>query len=223
MSIVSTVLDLLFPPKCAFCRQVLKWGQKGVCQGCWDKAAGAYSQIRGTFCARCVVSLSYQGNVKNAIRRFKFGDQPGLASGFGKIMARTIGQELAGTYDLISWIPVSEKRLRQRGYDQAMLLSEAAALELRDVALETLRKTQDNTQQSTIRDPKLRKSNVKNVYEATDPDLIRGKRILLIDDVITTGATMEEAARTLLRAGASQVVGAALARPTEKHTKEELL
>lgn len=223
MSIVSTVLDLLFPPKCAFCRRVLKWGQKGVCQGCWDKAAGEYSQIRGTFCARCVVSLSYQGNVKNAIRRFKFGDQPGLASGFGKIMARTIGQELAGTYDLISWIPVSEKRLRQRGYDQAMLLSEAAALELRDVALETLRKTQDNTQQSTIRDPKLRKSNVKNVYEATDPDLIRGKRILLIDDVITTGATMEEAARTLLRAGASQVVGAALARPTEKHTKEELL
>lgn len=223
MGVVSTVLDLLFPPKCAFCRQVLKWGQNGVCGDCWDKTAGEFSQIRGTFCARCAVSLSYQGNVKKAIHRFKFGDQPGLATGFGKILARTIGQELAGTYDLISWIPVSEKRLRQRGYDQAMLLSEAAALELQEVALETLKKTQDNTQQSTIQDPKQRKNNVKNVYEATDPDLIRGKRILLIDDVITTGATMEEAARTLLRAGASQVVGAALARPAEKHTKEELL
>lgn len=221
MGILSAILDLLYPPKCVLCRRVLARGEHGMCRDCWAWAEEEHSQIRGTFCARCVVSLSYEGKVREAIHRFKFGDQPGYATAFGALMAKTIARDLAGTYDLISWIPVSHKRLRQRGYDQAMLLASSAALGLQDAAVETLKKKKDNPQQSAISDPKLRKRNVKDVYEVPDRELIQGKRILLIDDVITTGATMEEAARTLLRAGASSVVGAALARPPEKHTKEE--
>lgn len=223
MKLRSVLLNLLFPPKCVLCRRVISWDNNGLCQECENDIQGKHSQIRGTFCSRTVAALTYEGQVREAIHRLKFGDQPELADALGTILAERIGQDLAGTYDLISWIPVSEKRLKTRGYDQARLLCEGAAKRLSLEPVCTLKKIQDNPAQSNLQDPKLRKSNVKNVYEVTNENLIQGKRVLLIDDVITTGATMEEAARTLLRGGASHVVGATLARPPEKHTKEELL
>ena len=124
---------------------------------------------------------------------------------------------MAGEYDLITWVPVSEERLKKRGYDQAMLLAMAAALELQDVAVETLKKPADNLAQSSLNDKKARKDNVQDAYLVPDPDLVEGKRILLIDDIITTGATLDEASRTLLEAGAKSVVAASLAQPTESH------
>lgn len=223
MGVFSGLMDLLFPPKCVVCRRVLRAGKVGLCDDCGKNLSGQSSEIKGTFFSRCVVSLRYEDQVRDAVHRFKFNDQSGYATAFGQIMAGTIQKELEGQYDLITWIPVSRQRLKERGYDQSMLLGYAVALELNDVAVETLKKPKDNEKQSSLSDVKQRKDNVKDAYESADPELIRGKRILLIDDVITTGSTMEEAARTLLRAGASAVVGAALARPVKKHTEEETL
>ncbi len=218
MGIISGFLNLLFPPKCVFCRKLLSSGISGCCEKCMKDTEGKESLRKGTFFSKCVISLVYDGAVKDAIHRFKFQDQPGYATAFGKVMARSIREKLSGEYDLITWVPVSRKRKKERGYDQSMLLGYAVALELEDVAVETLNKTVNNSAQSKLEDAKARKQNVKDVYEAVDPELIAGKRILLIDDVITTGSTMEECARTLLRSGASSVVCAALARPQK--TKE---
>lgn len=223
MGVFSGLMDLLFPPKCVLCHRVLRMGKTGLCEECKKDIPGQETEFKGTFFSRCVVSLRYENQVREAVHRFKFGDQSGYATSFGKILAGTIKKELSGAYDLITWVPVSAQRLKERGYDQSMLLALSSALELDDVAVETLRKSRHNVKQSEITDAKQRKENVKDAYEATDPELIRGKRILLIDDVITTGSTMEEAARTLLRAGAGAVVGAALARPPKKYTKEESL
>lgn len=223
MGVFSGLLELLFPPKCVICHRVLRMGKTGLCEDCAGKLPGQESEIKGTFFSRCVVSLHYEKEIRDAVHRFKFGDQSGYATAFGQIMAETIGKHLSGQYDLITWVPVSRQRLKERGYDQSMLLAMAVALALDDVAVETLKKPRDNEKQSSLTDAKQRKENVKDAYEATDPELIRGKRILLIDDVITTGSTMEEASRTLLRAGASSVMGAALARPLKKHTEEESL
>ena len=223
MGFFSGLLELLFPPKCVMCRRVLLPGKGGLCEDCLKELPGQESRFRGTFVSSCVVALRYEGRVREAVHRFKFGDQSGYATSFGKIMAATVQRELEGQYDLITWIPVSRQRLRERGYDQSMLLAMAVALALEDVAVETLKKPKHNEKQSSLPDAKQRKENVKNAYEPVDSELIRGKRILLIDDVITTGATMEEAARTLLRAGATVVLGAALARPYKNHTKEESL
>ena len=129
-------------------------------------------------------------------------------------MADSIRKELAGEYDLITWIPVSEKRRKERGYDQAMLLAMAVALELNDVAVETLRKERDNPAQSSLAGQEERLKNVKNAYVVSEPQLVDGKRILLIDDILTTGATMDEAAKVLLKNGAQAVLGAALAQPS---------
>ena len=113
---------------------------------------------------------------------------------------------------MITWVHISDERMKTRGYDQAMLLAFATALELGEVAVETLKKTADNPAQSTLEGIEKRRANVLDAYEAIDRELISGKRMLLIDDVVTTGATLSECARTLLMAGAEGVVGAALAR-----------
>jgi predicted amidophosphoribosyltransferase len=104
-----------------------------------------------------------------------------------------------------------------------MILGKAAALELGAVAVGILQKIQNNPAQSSLESAKERKRNVRGVYTVKDPELVREKRILLIDDVVTTGATLEEASRTLLRAGAKSVVCAALAHPVKSNiqTKEE--
>ena len=119
----------------------------------------------------------------------------------------------SGRYDLITWVPLSEQRRKARGYDQAMLLAEAAALELGDVAAETLAKVRDTSAQSGLgKDDSARRANVLGAYRPTDPELIDGQRILLMDDVVTTGSALSECARTLRTAGAADVVCVTLAR-----------
>lgn len=213
MGFFSGLLDLLFPPKCVFCRRVLPYGTHGSCQKCKDSLPRMGSPRRGNYYLKCIAPLRYEGNVREAVIRFKFHDQSGYATEFARIMAESIREELEGQYDLISWIPVSQKRRKERGYDQAMLLALAVALELQDVAVETLGKEKDNPAQSSLTGPEERMKNVKNAYVVTEPELVYGKRILLIDDILTTGATMDEAAKTLLKSGAQAVVGAALAQP----------
>ena len=131
---------------------------------------------------------------------------------YGRLMASCIREHLNGRFDLITWVPLSTKRAKARGYDQAMLLALAVALELDDVAVETLVKTTHIQAQSTITDKEMRRANVSGVYELRDKELINGKRILLIDDIITTGSTLAECARVLLMGGAESVVCATLAR-----------
>ena len=216
MGILAAITDLLFPPKCMFCRKILRGGDGAACRACEAELTGHDGVRTGTYFSRCVIPMAYEGKVRDAIIRFKFQDQPGYATEFGRILAKCIQNEFAGQYDLITWIPVSGERLKKRGYDQAMLLAMAAALELGDVAVETLRKTADNPAQSSLTDAAARKTNVQGAYTVPEPELIEGKRVLLIDDIITTGSTLDEASRTLLASGASEVLAAALAQPAKE-------
>ena len=136
MGILAAITDLLFPPKCMFCRKILRGGDGAACKACEAELTGHDGVRTGTYFSRCVIPMAYEGKVRDAIIRFKFQDQPGYATEFGRILAKCIQNEFAGQYDLITWVPVSEKRRKKRGYDQAMLLAMAAALELEDVESE---------------------------------------------------------------------------------------
>ena len=118
-------------------------------------------------------------------------------------------------FDILSWIPVSPLRRFFRGYDQCELLAQAVAAELNVQPLPLLKKVRHNRPQSRIKDDAARRANVLGAYRVTDPAAIRDKRILLLDDVITTGATASECARVLLTAGAKSVNCAAVARRHE--------
>ena len=217
MSVFSGLLDLLFPPRCAFCNRILKGNESGMCKRCETgiSRTQAGGMRTGDFFSVCVSPVYYEKEVRAAILRFKFHDATAYAEVFGKLMAACIQENLAGRYDLITWVPLSQKRLKKRGYDQAMLLAMAAALRLDDAPVELLKKHTDVPAQSGAGSPEKRRANISGVYAVCDEELVRGQRILLIDDIITSGATLSECARTLRAAGAQDVVCCTLAQTRE--------
>lgn len=215
MGILSSIMDVLFPPRCVFCRKISKTDGPSICPDCRASLpflTGTAAETKGDFFDVCFSPLRYEGSVRSAVHRFKFKNAVGYADCFGSLLADCIRENLAGQYDIISWVPLSETRRKKRGYDQAFLLAQAAALSLDDIAVELLVRHTDAAAQSSLTDRSERLANVMGVYAAPDPELVADRRILLIDDVVTTGATLSECARTLLTAGARSVVCCALAK-----------
>lgn len=216
MGFFSNVLDLLFPPRCVFCRRFLQKGEKELCAAC--RTGLPYTEEdtvrqKGEFYEFCLAPLFYKDQVRESLLRFKFKGMTGYTSCYSSLLCACIRQNMPEKYDLITWVPLSDQRRRSRGYDQAALLGMAVALEMGDVAVETLKKVRDNPAQSSLQGgADSRRANVSGIYQAVDPDLIQGKTILLIDDIVTTGSTLSECARTLLTAGAGRVYCAAVAR-----------
>ena len=196
---LGALLDLLFPPRCVFCRRLLHRGEEGICPRCQQElpwALGAEAEQTGEFFSLCASPLWYQDQVRASFHRYKFKGVRGYSRTYGRLVAQCVQDHLAGRYDLITCVPLSRARLRQRGYDQAMLLASA-----------------DTEAQSGLgKNDASRRANVLSAYQVTDPALVEGRRVLLIDDIVTTGSTLSECARVLRTAGAADVVCAALAR-----------
>lgn len=140
MSIVSWLLDLLYPPKCVVCRRLLT-GKGPVCPRCMDALPefdGAAPAVR--FTSGGAVSFFYEGQLRESFLRFKFGGSAFYAQTYGAWMAHTIRDKLAGKYDVLTWAPVSRARKRKRGYDQSALLCREIGIHLRLESMQTLRK-----------------------------------------------------------------------------------
>nr|WP_326215774.1 ComF family protein [uncultured Oscillibacter sp.] len=207
MSIWEQLLNLFFPPKCPFCRRILD--SPGVCDTCrkelpWTEEHEAVRE--GTDGLRCAAPLWYEGKVREAILRLKFYGAAATAETLGALMAQCAAEHLSGEFDLVTWVPVSRKRRWKRGYDQAELLARAVcrAWGVKPAAL--LRKTMNNPAQSGLKEDAARRANVLGVYEMRPGAEVSGRRVLLIDDVCTTGATLTECSKVLREAGADAVV-----------------
>lgn len=212
MSRKDRILDFFFPPRCAFCGAILEESGDGVCSACRKVLPrAAETERKCDFVRAYTAPFYYEEPVRQGMLAYKFRNAPSR----GKVFGRMIGEDLLRRgidgFDLISWVPLSAKRHRRRGYDQARLLAEAAAEVLGTTAVPLLRKARDVSPQSRLRTPEERRANISGCYVVRSADAVRGKRILLIDDIITTGSTLSECARMLLTAGAVSVRGAALA------------
>lgn len=218
MSLREQLLDLLFPPKCPFCGRVLD--RPGICRGCeaslpWTEEKDSLWELSGRL--RCVAPLWYEGTAREGILRFKFRNAPGAADPLGGLIAQCAAERLSGEFDAVTWAPVSGRRLRQRGYDQAELLAQSACRRWSTRPVRLLYKVKDTPAQSGLAGTAARRENVAGAYRAAGTESIRGRRILLVDDICTTGATLTECAGALLSAGAAGVVCAAAARtPPER-------
>lgn len=206
------LLDLLFPPKCPFCGTLLEKGDQ-LCPDCqrdlpWLSGPAAVKRVELT--AGCVSPLRYQDKVRAAVHGYKFGGLSARCKPFGLLIAQALSDQ-GVTADLVSWPSLSAKRLRRRGYDQAQLLAREVGERLGLPVVRTLDK-RDRPAQSGISGEAQRRANLLGAYTALCPGAFRGKTVLLVDDVVTTGATLSECAKTLRLAGAEQVVCAALAR-----------
>lgn len=206
------LFKLLFPPKCVLCRSLLTKDETDFCTACHQNAPECEkSRFRFSFLAGWTAVWYYKDMVRGSILRYKFYGKRHYAPAYGRRLAMKLQQEGMDTFDILTFVPIAPLRKLTRGYDQVELLAETVGAELGITPYRTLRKIRNTPPQSGIKDPARRRANVLGAYAAADPRLIRGKKILLLDDIITTGATASECARVLLTAGAKEVYCAALA------------
>ena len=219
--LLEAVVNLFFPPKCPFCGRVLD--HVCICPACEEKLPWIpEEQVAVTENGlTCAAPLWYEGPVRETLLRFKFRGGSALAEPLGELLARCAAERFRGEFDLVTWVPVSRKRLKKRGYDQSRLLAEAACRHWDTKPVQLLVKVQDNPAQSGLQGEAARRANVLGVYDPAEPELIRGRRILLVDDIHTTGATLSECARVLRDNGAASVLCLTAARTPEREKKEK--
>ena len=210
-TILDRILDLLYPPRCAFCRRFLTEEEKGVCRFCRKKYGNLKAERELEHIRSCTAAFRYEGAVRDSLLRYKFESLSGYAAIYGEFLLKCLDENEISC-DSITWVPLSRARLRRRGYDQARLLAEALAKE-KGIACEAyLKKTRNNPAQSGSGGYEARRANTAGAYRSQQEEKLAGKSILLVDDIVTTGATAMECARTLRRAGAKSVTVLTVAR-----------
>ena len=209
----ENVLELLYPTRCCFCHRFTGRGVP-VCPDCRRKypdVPPAMQEQRLRYLEGCLSPLWYAGDVRASLLRYKFGGLTGYAEVYGEYLSKCL-DENAISCDSITWAPLSRRRLRQRGYDQALLLARELARRRGLPCERMLGKCRDTPAQSGLRGRAERKANAAGAYCALDPQNIKGKRLLLVDDIVTTGETLMECARVLRAAGAKSVTAVTVAR-----------
>ena len=208
---IRILTDLFFPPKCILCRKVLDSGEVDLCHECRTNAEDRPDgKLKLSFIDSWSALWYYEDNVRGSLLRYKFFGHRHLAAGYGRLMAIALQQELED-YDLLTWVPISTLRKLRRGYDQVELVAEAIGKEAQLLPISTLKKIRHTRPQSKLKTVERRRANVLGAFAVKEPGSIRGKRVLLLDDIVTTGATAGECARMLKLAGAKKVHLAAIA------------
>jgi ComF family protein len=230
---IASLLALLVPSRCAVCDEPRKeTGGGGVCSACWAAlprlSAGAACPLcalpgDGSPCpacrrhpppvARTLAFGLYAGGLKTLLQAFKFRGWDLLAAPCGaRLAAAAEAASLADGADALVPVPSTRRRNRARGYDPAALLAESAARRLGLPARALLARTRETAPQSEL--PAARRhANVDGAFAASAS--ARGRVLVLVDDVATTGATLFSAARALAQAGAADIRGLVLARTPE--------
>ena len=162
----------------------------------------------------------YEGRCE-ALLRLKFLGGSASAEPLVSFWPGVRRNSFGGEFDTVTWVPVSQKRLETRGYDQSRLLAEAVCRHWDTRPVQLLVKVQDNPAQSGLQGEAARRANVLGVYDPADPELIRDRRILLIDDIHTTGATLSECVPVLRDNGAASILCLTAARTPNREKKEK--
>lgn len=220
------ILRLVYPPKCVFCGTLLERVERDACKACLAELpwTDAHSAVRtGRAFSRCVSPFFLTGKVHQALVDYKYHQRESYGVCFGRWMGACARRCLSDPFDLVTWVPVSRKRLRERGFDQCRLLAVQVAKVYGLRPVRTLEKWKDvPSLASSEASPAMRRELVAGVYRAVSPETVAGRRILLVDDIITTGSTLEEAARTLLAAGAAEVCCVTAARTPFRRDDAEM-
>jgi ComF family protein len=228
-----TVLEFFLPRLCLFCEAAvaeealvavcpecesqIEWVESPLCTCCGrtfddpdggDRLCGECQMEPPPF-AQARAAALYDGPVAAAITGFKFGRRMACLPVMQHWLRHPLCLELVAAADLLAPVPLHPKRIRNRGFNQALLL--ARAFPEAAVAREAVVRTRHTPPQVGL-NPKERRDNVKGVFAVPDPASVKGKSMLLIDDLLTTGSTVRECARVLRRAGARQVEVLTVAR-----------
>lgn len=235
---LHALLHLIFPSDCAVCRTPLRHeGIPFICQACW----ATLSLLSGPCCPQCGQPFSspvalahspthtcgacrqhppaftkawslfaYQSPIKEALALLKYHGKVTLAHPLSQLFIQHL--PVLPPVNVIMPVPLHAQRLREREFNQSALLANPLSQHLGlPLVLGQLIRIRQTVPQTSLT-KKERLTNLRRAFSVTQPEKIRGKTILLVDDVMTTGTTIHECAKTLLRAGSGQVYAITLAR-----------
>jgi ComF family protein len=236
-SIIKNIADVIYPPMCLGCLEILhQEKEKYFCADCREQIrylTGSMCPVCGMaffnssagshLCGNCLSNgpffsiaravASYETIILNTIQMFKYGRDLSIGSSLASFLANFPFPDFDfQSYSLLLPVPLHIKKLRERGFNQSLILAYALGKKkLIDVNFSLLKRHKFTLTQTGL-NKKEREQNIKGAFEVSDKRKIAGKNIILIDDVYTTGATLNECAKTLLKAGAEQVAALTLAR-----------
>jgi competence protein ComFC len=234
---LDDILDFVYPQHCAICKRYLKRKERDICEVCWNSLVTlpdafcpyckSFMGGEDTKCSFCestrkvgedlnffmVRSLGrFDDYYKELIHRFKYGKKIPLGKRLAQRLGETINDDsnFLGS-DFLIPVPLHKSRYRERGFNQSEIVAEEISKITGVSVLKNVLKRKKNTKDQTNLSPSQREENVRGAFVVTKPEVINDKRIILVDDVITTGATLSECARMLKQAGAKEILGMTIA------------
>lgn len=241
MKLLNQLIDIIYPPRCPFCSGFLSTIENRhppphLCDNCLQ----ALTPITHPMCTVCGIPFStsigsdhlceiclrkrlwydsvrtpylYSGPLMNAIQRFKYNSETHLSSSLGTLLSSFTSTLIVNPKDfLIVPVPLHRRRLKERGFNQSLLLAKVLASHLgSQLDYLSLIRRRDTRPQTGLGKEERRK-NVANAFSITPPEIFKDKKILLVDDVFTTGHTLNECAKSVKKSGALKVICLALAR-----------
>lgn len=238
---LQVVMDLIFPRHCQICSRVMPYSDRTyLCEGCFQNirflpenscircskplvSASEGMEDRGLVCPscfgkkynydNCYAVCFYEGPVKELIHRFKFHRDEFLTGTLQNLFAEGLRSKIDGAqYDKVIPVPLHPRKLKERGFNQSELLARAMGkLRLGKICKNAMVRVQYSSGQ-TLQDRKSRIEKIRDNFRVNRPVKVRDQSVLLVDDVLTTGATIEECSRILKEAGARKVTVLVLAR-----------
>ena len=208
------ILDLLYPNVCGFCGKI---DANSLCLECEKNISQnllfKIEDVSNKFFDKQMYIARYEGDFRKEILEYKFFDKAYMYKTFAKIILKNEKiYEILKSYDIIIAVPIHKKRKNQRGYNQSELIAKEIARNVQGLEYKkVLKKIKNNIEQSSLnRNERL--ENVKNVYEIQNKEIIFNKKVILFDDIYTTGNTVNECSRILKINGAKEILVFSLAR-----------
>jgi ComF family protein len=222
-TIFESCLDFLYPPSCVACERLLGGGDRHICSACWSQVVLAIDHPEladealakmGADVDAVVSAFVFQktGPLQALLHALKYGSADQIGIWLGERMAGSVGTHLP-PIDLITAVPLHRAKERERGYNQAAMVAKGFALRTGSSFVpELLRRTRHTPTQTKL-SIEQRRVNVAGAFEIAEQHagLIEGTTVLVVDDVITTGATIAACAQALRRAGAVRVIAGSVA------------
>lgn len=212
---LDKILDFIFPETCVYCGKI----GNIICKECLRKINYKYlfKKIKNEYFDYLYCSSFYKTDIKKKIHKFKFKENSYLYKFFieESLKNKEIYESLK-KFDLITFVPMTKYKEKLRGYNQSYLLAKELGKRLEIEDKELLIKSKENKRQGSLSEIQ-RQENVKNVFEFDKSFNIKGKNIILVDDIITTGATIRSCSKALKDNGAGKILAFAIAKTEYKN------
>lgn len=209
---LNNLLDFIYPNRCIFCEEVMPINEKdGICKYCYMEIDFIINDNEPRLSV-----FSYDDITRFSILRLKYYNKKYYAKIFGKMMYNKLRKINIQHYDYIVYVPMHKKKKKKRGYDQAELIAdELSKLSNIPIEKDNLIRIKNTLPQSKVAF-KDREKNVKDVFKVLNPQKFENKNILLIDDIYTTGNTLNYCAKELKKANANIICYFTLAKVVHK-------